>query len=389
MNSSYPSFTALEIESHAHLGHVSQFSANNITLQGCRDYLFSDCYLSGTIIIPPGHSLRIQDATLFECKIVLQRGSALRLTGKVDVGHGVEIQGEEEYQFIYIFELELAGEPRSHLQEQKDYLLESGQLRKFQFSRLREATVSIDKSKSLKALSFKNCTLENLTLQYLHCTHLHILASHAYNMWWVDFNCPSVFLFPDFTLKNVTVSNEEDLYAQHPSNNLAAAGFLLRTLRKNHTEYAIPFYSRYHLLILRQDIAEFTRSWRRQKDCLSRATLIWRQILNRVLIQNIFFRIILKEFLSPARIAMLYGYVYTLIVLIVWLGEICFNAQDTCQSLTFFESIYYSGITFFTIGYGDITPTTFTGQALAIASGFLGIFLTSALGISLARRYSD
>lgn len=55
---------------------------------------------------------------------------------------------------------------------------------------------------------------------------------------------------------------------------------------------------------------------------------------------------------------------------------------------TFREALYFSGLTFTTIGYGDITPMGFA-RFLAVLEGLLGIVLSSALLVSLTRRHIE
>lgn len=55
---------------------------------------------------------------------------------------------------------------------------------------------------------------------------------------------------------------------------------------------------------------------------------------------------------------------------------------------TFWEALYFSGLTFTTIGYGDITPMGFA-RFLAVLEGLLGIVLSSALVVSLVRRHIE
>lgn len=55
---------------------------------------------------------------------------------------------------------------------------------------------------------------------------------------------------------------------------------------------------------------------------------------------------------------------------------------------SFWDALYFSGLTFTTIGYGDITPMG-VARALAVAEGLLGIALSSAFVVSVVRRYID
>lgn len=94
-------------------------------------------------------------------------------------------------------------------------------------------------------------------------------------------------------------------------------------------------------------------------------------------------------FIKPLRIVLLGLLVYLLFVLIYTFPCMTF-VKNTVQfhGLDFLESLYFSGITFTTIGYGDIAPigvTTF----IAVIEGFLGVLLISSFLVSLVRRFAD
>lgn len=55
---------------------------------------------------------------------------------------------------------------------------------------------------------------------------------------------------------------------------------------------------------------------------------------------------------------------------------------------SFGEAFYFSGLTFTTIGYGDITPVGLA-RLLAVLEGLFGIVLSSALVVSLVRRHIE
>jgi hypothetical protein len=54
-----------------------------------------------------------------------------------------------------------------------------------------------------------------------------------------------------------------------------------------------------------------------------------------------------------------------------------------------FESLYYSGITFTTIGYGDMSPIGIIMKALSVIQGFIGVSLTVLAGIVLSRNIDN
>jgi hypothetical protein len=67
------------------------------------------------------------------------------------------------------------------------------------------------------------------------------------------------------------------------------------------------------------------------------------------------------------------------------LGE---SGQVVSRSLDWGEALYYSGISFTTIGYGDITPLGWA-RAAAIMEGLLGIVLAGSFLVSLVRKYAE
>ena len=63
-------------------------------------------------------------------------------------------------------------------------------------------------------------------------------------------------------------------------------------------------------------------------------------------------------------------------------------ASHTVAGLDFYSSLYFSGVTFLTIGYGDITPIGFC-RFIAIIEGLFGVVLVSSILVSLIRKYVD
>jgi hypothetical protein len=62
--------------------------------------------------------------------------------------------------------------------------------------------------------------------------------------------------------------------------------------------------------------------------------------------------------------------------------------SDVTWGLPFSEALYFSCITFTTIGYGDLTPSGIT-RFFAASEGLLGIVVASSFIVSLVKRYIE
>jgi hypothetical protein len=93
-------------------------------------------------------------------------------------------------------------------------------------------------------------------------------------------------------------------------------------------------------------------------------------------------------FVNPGLIA-LYGILVLFIYALIYYSlELSFKIGDDVTSIDLFNALYFSGITFTTIGYGDISPTGIA-KIISISEGILGIFLSSSFLVSLIRKYCD
>jgi hypothetical protein len=62
--------------------------------------------------------------------------------------------------------------------------------------------------------------------------------------------------------------------------------------------------------------------------------------------------------------------------------------SDICWGLPFFQALYFSCITFTTVGYGDLAPLGVT-RFFAASEGLLGIVVASSFIVSLVKRYIE
>lgn len=113
--------------------------------------------------------------------------------------------------------------------------------------------------------------------------------------------------------------------------------------------------------------------------------------INRPVMQ-LFYRIFGGLF-YPWRILLYIGCIVVIFALLYSIPFFTFNTYgsngDIVQrGLKFWEGLYFSGISFTTIGYGDISPINYS-KVLTVIEGFLGVILSSSFLVSLVRRYID
>lgn len=113
-------------------------------------------------------------------------------------------------------------------------------------------------------------------------------------------------------------------------------------------------------------------------------------------IDNCYKRTVYRAFgglLYPMRIAILIVSTILLFMLIYLIPGLEFNApcpakETMVRALSVGEALYFSGLTFTTIGYGDITPLS-VARGLAIIEGVIGVILSSSMIVTLAKRYFE
>ncbi len=73
-----------------------------------------------------------------------------------------------------------------------------------------------------------------------------------------------------------------------------------------------------------------------------------------------------------------------LIALLIMVIIGCVLLMET-EGFSFGTAVYVTAITALTVGYGDITPKTATGQVVSVAIGFIGV-LFNGLIVAIATR---
>lgn len=90
----------------------------------------------------------------------------------------------------------------------------------------------------------------------------------------------------------------------------------------------------------------------------------------------------------PYRIVLLMVATTIIFSLLYYFSGTQFSISNTSRPLCFSEAMYFSGISFTTIGFGDIAPLSYL-RYIAIFEGVIGIILSSAFVVSLTRKYIE
>lgn len=101
-----------------------------------------------------------------------------------------------------------------------------------------------------------------------------------------------------------------------------------------------------------------------------------------------FFVWLTKAFIYPGRFLILGIIVLIIFSLIYTIPVMQFSTSGEIRSLNVFEALYFAGVTFTTIGYGDISPVGIARVA-SVLEGILGILTMNAFMVALLKKYVD
>ncbi len=116
--------------------------------------------------------------------------------------------------------------------------------------------------------------------------------------------------------------------------------------------------------------------------------LIANHELQKVSSENYIEKLLTKIFWSFGKPFLLLFYATFVILFFSCFYYHCGNLKISNEVVnTYWDCLYFSGVTFTTIGYGDIQPVGIT-RFFAMFEGFIGIILSSALLVSMVNKYS-
>ncbi len=92
----------------------------------------------------------------------------------------------------------------------------------------------------------------------------------------------------------------------------------------------------------------------------------------------------IRVLLSMFIIYLLFSFLYISIPFLT--GQHIFSSYEFTSTLSYIKTcFYFSGVTFYTIGYGDLTPTgVFRG--IAVLEGFVGVFMMAYFTVAFVRK---
>ncbi|KFD54489.1 hypothetical protein M514_04636 [Trichuris suis] len=105
--------------------------------------------------------------------------------------------------------------------------------------------------------------------------------------------------------------------------------------------------------------------------------------LNRITVD---FAFILKSLMYEHPIKVLLLFTAVLWLVMAWMFRQCERFNGSQEDYLFSNAIWFVIITFLSIGYGDVTPTTYCGRGVSITTGIIGAGVSSAVIAVISRQ---
>lgn len=116
--------------------------------------------------------------------------------------------------------------------------------------------------------------------------------------------------------------------------------------------------------------------------------LFWENFISQKNRGDRFFVLLSGAFYYPKRFLYLGGSLFLIFSFIYSLPFMNFYVSNTIRALSFFEALYFSGVSFTTLGYGDIIPLGYA-RFFALTEAFSGIVLMNMFLVALLKKYID
>jgi hypothetical protein len=263
-------------------------------------------------------------------------------------------------------------------------------LGKVKFSSIHAGDISTLYRLNCYRLEFDGCTLETLHITENLLFHLLILDSTISNLFVFSNDIDVVTVY-----KNRLNKIEFD-YSQVELNNLNLSYERYQMLQGDFNPFNFDNLIDIDEVVKKNDLYMKTQtlSFLKENSSISndRESLSKVLYLESVLYQNTkvskLFVQLVGGFVKPVSFVILGLIVYFGCAIIYTLPISIFQVSEGIKPLNFYDALYYSGITFTTIGYGDITPVNIT-KIFSVVEGLLGIAITSSFIVSLVRKYID
>lgn len=100
---------------------------------------------------------------------------------------------------------------------------------------------------------------------------------------------------------------------------------------------------------------------------------------------------LLGSFVKPIPLVVCALIIILACSILFWLGnnDGVIQIGSANKIISFFDCLYFSAITFLTIGYGDFIPISFAYRIIAIIEGLFGVVLSSAFVVAFISKYRD